>query len=246
VIGAPGLTVAEAWKAYKARSFALLELAEGDGVLDVGCGAGEDARVLAGLAPGVSVVGVDASGEKIAEAHRAALGLPRPVDFRVGDAYRLDFEPESFDACRSDKVFHHLDDPARALGEMRRVARPGARVVVSDVDYDTLVVEGPPADLSRRILGHHADRMPSGRIGRRLPALFRGAGLAAVEVFPEAVAVTGYDETVVRLRDKAQAAREAGIVSAAEADGWLAAVAEADAAGRFLCALIVFSVRGRR
>jgi SAM-dependent methyltransferase len=245
-MGASGLTPAEAWKGYKAGSFALLELAEGDSVLDVGCGTGEDARVLAGRVPGVSVVGVDASGEKIAEAHRATLGLPRPVDFRVGDAYRLDFEPESFDACRADKVFHHLDDPARALGEMSRVARPGARVVVSDVDYDTLVVEGPPADLSRRILGHHADRMPSGRIGRRLPALFRGAGLAAVEVFPEAVVVTGYDETVVGLRDKAHAAREAGIVSAAEAEGWLAAVAEADAAGRFLCALIVFSVRGRR
>ena len=62
----------------------------------------------------------------------------------------------------------------------------------------------------------------------------------------EAVAVTAYDETVVRLRDKADAARDAGVVSAAEADAWLAAAAEADVAGRFLCALIVFTVRGRR
>jgi transposase-like protein len=58
--------------------------------------------------------------------------------------------------------------------------------------------------------------------------------------------VTGYDETVVRLADKAHAARDAGIVSAAEAESWLAAARDADAAGRFLCGLIVFSVRGRR
>jgi ubiquinone/menaquinone biosynthesis C-methylase UbiE len=38
---------AEAWRAYKAASFALLELAEGDDVLDVGCGTGEDALALA-------------------------------------------------------------------------------------------------------------------------------------------------------------------------------------------------------
>jgi SAM-dependent methyltransferase len=239
-------TPAEAWRAYKARSFALLELAEGDSLLDVGCGTGEDARLLAGQAPGVAVVGVDAAEETIAEAHRGTLGLPRPVDFQVGDAGRLPFDAESFDAVRADKVFHHLDDPAKALGEMVRVARPGARVVVSDVDYDTLVVEGPPPGLSRRVLGHHADRMPSGRVGRRLPALFRGAGLGGVEVFPEAVVVTACDETVVRLRDKAQAAREAGVVSAAEAEGWLAAAADADAAGRFLCALIVFTARGRK
>jgi ubiquinone/menaquinone biosynthesis C-methylase UbiE len=239
-------TAAEAWRAYKPASFALLELAEGDQVLDVGCGTGEDARALAGLVPGIAVVGVDASEGKIAEAHRQTLGLPRPVDFRVGDAGRLAFEAGAFDAVRADKVFHHLDDPEKALAEMVRVARPGGRVVVSDVDYDTLIVEGPPLALTRRISAHHTDRMPSGAIGRRLPALFRAAGLAAVELFPATAVVTTYDDQVLHLRDKAEAARDAGIVTAAEAAGWLAAAAEADAAGRFLCALIVFTVRGRK
>ena len=80
---------AEAWRGYKPESFALLALEPGDSVLDVGCGTGEDARALARLVPGVSVLGVDASAEKVAEAERLTLGLPHAIDFRVGDAHRL-------------------------------------------------------------------------------------------------------------------------------------------------------------
>jgi ubiquinone/menaquinone biosynthesis C-methylase UbiE len=240
------VTAAEAWRAYKPASYALLELTAGDQVLDVGCGTGEDARALAGLVPGIAVIGVDVTESKIAEAHRLTLGLPRPVDFRVGDAYRLAFEDGAFDAVRADKVFHHLDDPEKALTEMVRVARPGGRVVVSDVDYDTLIVAGPPAALTRRVTAHHTDRMPSGGVGRRLPALFRAAGLTRVELAPTTAVVSTFDDEVLHLRDKAEAARDAGVVTAGEAAAWLAAVAEADTAGRFLCALTVFTVRGSK
>lgn len=234
----------EAWHGYKARSFALLELVEGDQVLDVGCGTGEDARELARLASGVSVVGVDTSAARIAEAQTRTLGIPRPVEFRVGDAYRLEFEDQTFDACRADKVFHHLDDPRKALSEMTRVARPGARVVVSDTDYDTLITDAPDPILTCRIVTHHAGRMPSGRIGRRLPALFREAGLAGVEVVPYTAIVTEYDEEVLKLREKAEHAAEAGVISTSDAAGWVATLEEADRAGRFFCALTLFTVRG--
>jgi ubiquinone/menaquinone biosynthesis C-methylase UbiE len=241
----PGVrTAEEAWQGYKRRSYELLELREGDAILDVGCGSGEDSRALAQLVRGVSVLGVDADAGKIAEAQRLTLGLPQPVEFRVGDAYRLDFETATFDACRADKVFHHLDDPRKALGEMVRVARPGGRVVVSDVDYETLVVDGPDAGLSRRILGHHADRMPSGRVGRQLPALYRDAGLVSVDVFPYAAVVTEYEDDLLKLRDKAERAAAAAAVSPAEAAAWVASIEVAHAAGRFLCALTVFTVRG--
>ncbi|HZE89449.1 MAG TPA: methyltransferase domain-containing protein, partial [Verrucomicrobiae bacterium] len=109
------MRAAEAWRGYKPTSFALLALESGDSVLDVGCGTGEDARDLARLVPGVSVLGIDARAETVAEAERLTLGLPRAVDFRVGDAHRLDVEAASVDAVRADKVFHHLEDPAKAL-----------------------------------------------------------------------------------------------------------------------------------
>jgi len=235
------VTPAEAWTGYKTESFTLLELAEGDHVLDVGCGTGEDARTLAGLVPGAAVVGLDASERKIAEAQARTLGLPRPVEFRVGDAGRLPFEDAVFDACRADKVLHHLEEPCRALAEMVRVARPGARIVVSDADYETLVVAAPDPALTRRILHAFCDGLPHGWIGRELRALFRESGLTDVTVRPYTAVVTEYDEAVLHLREKAAAA-----VPAPEATAWIASLEAAHRAGRFFCALSIFTVRGRR
>ncbi len=237
---------ADAWHGYKARSFELLALAAGDQVLDVGCGTGEDARTIAGRIAGVSVIGIDASEEKIREARARTLGLPRPVDFRVADAYALPFEDETFDACRADRVLHHLVDPAKALAEMARVTRSGGRVVVSDTDYDTLVVESPDPWLTGRIVAHHADRMECGRVGRRLPGLLRDAALEAVTVTPYAAVATEYDEEVLKLRDKAERAAEAGAIGHGEAARWVQSLVEADHAGRFVCALVVLTVAGRK
>jgi SAM-dependent methyltransferase len=241
------VTAAEAaWLGYKAESFDRLALVDGDFVLDVGCGTGEDARTIAARAQGVSVVGVDTSEDKIREARAHALGLPRPVDFRVGDAYALPFEGATFDACRADRVFHHLVDPPKALAEMVRVTRPGGRVVVSDTDYDTLVVEAVDLELTRRILAHHADRMESGRIGRKLPGLFLDAGLRSIAVTPYAAVATEYDEDVLKLCDKAERAAAGGVIGAADARRWVESLIEADRSGRFVCGQIVLTVGGRR
>ena len=241
--GAVG-TAEDAWLGYKARSFDLLALTDGDQILDVGCGTGEDARRLAGRVAVVSVIGIDTSEEKIREARALTLGLPRPVDFRVGDAYTLPFDDETFDACRADRVFHHLVDPCRALTEMARVTRPGGRVVVSDTDYDSLVVEAPDLALTRTILTHHTERMESGRIGRRLPGLFLDAGLASLTVEPYAAVATDYDEEVLKLRDKAERAAKAGAIAPADAARWVESLVAADRAGRFVCAQIVLTVVG--
>jgi SAM-dependent methyltransferase len=240
------LPAAEAWSGYKPASFALLALETGDAVLDVGCGTGDDARAIALLVPGVAVVGIDADATKVAEAERLTLGIPRPVEFRVGDAREIELEAETFDACRADKVFHHLDDPAKVLAEMVRVTRPGGRVVVSDADYDTLLVDAPDEVVTRRILDAFRDRLPNPRIGRRLPALFADAGLTGISVAPYTAVVTADDETVLGLREKAAAAVAAGAVTSSEVHAWIAGLEAADRAGRFFCAVTVFTAGGRK
>ena len=239
-------TAAATWLGYKTRSFELLLLAEGDQVLDVGCGLGEDVRAIAGLVRGVSVVGIDASEDKIRDASAQTLGLPRPVDFRVGDAYALPFEDATFDACRADRVFHHLVDPAKALAEMARVTRAGGRIAVSDTDYDSLVVEAVDQELTHRILQHHADRMECGRVGRKLPGLFLDAGLMSVAVTPYAAVSTEYDEEVLKLRDKADRAAASGAVTRSDAARWGESLVEAARTGRFVCAQVVLTVSGRK
>jgi ubiquinone/menaquinone biosynthesis C-methylase UbiE len=239
-------TVEESWLGYKARSFELLALADGDHVLDVGCGTGGDVRTIAGRFPGVSVLGIDASEDKIREARALSLGLPRPVDFRVGDAYALPLDNESVDACRADRVLHHLAEPRRALEEMSRVTRSGGRIAISDTDYDSLVVEAPDVALTSRIVAHHTERMESGRVGRQLPGLLRDAGLDAVQVTPYAAVATEYDEEVLKLRDKAERAAQAGAISPVDARRWVESLLAAAKAGRFVCAQIVLTVSGRK
>jgi ubiquinone/menaquinone biosynthesis C-methylase UbiE len=102
---------------------------QGCRVLDVGCGSGGVIRQLArGL--GIDAVGLDPS-PKMIDVARAEAG--RWGEFLVGQAEQLPFEPESFDGVVMRWVVHHLDRPA-AFAEIRRVLRPGGRLVVTTTD----------------------------------------------------------------------------------------------------------------
>src|SRR5215475_14386226 len=59
---------------YKQRAFVLLDVRSGDRILDVGCGAGDDARALArAVGPTGRVIGVDNSATMVAEATRRSM-----------------------------------------------------------------------------------------------------------------------------------------------------------------------------
>jgi SAM-dependent methyltransferase len=96
----------------------------GQRVVDVGCGAGALTTVLAEIVGARNVAGVDPSDPFVVEARRRVPG----ADLRVGPAEALPFEDGRFDSALSQLVFHFVDDPPKALAEMRRVTRPGGRV----------------------------------------------------------------------------------------------------------------------
>ena len=104
----------------------------GKRVLDIGCGTGAHAAILArhfGCAP----AGVDASDGMLAQARAK---LP-DADLRLGTAERLPFEDESFDAALMVFVVHHVDRP-RAFAEARRVLVPRGRMLVVTSNPDAL------------------------------------------------------------------------------------------------------------
>jgi ArsR family transcriptional regulator len=97
---------------------------------DLGCGTG---AVSASLAPFVRrIIAVDASGPMLAEARRR-LSHHANVDLRQGDLESLPIEDRQLDRAVLHLVLHHLPDPARVLGEVARVLRPGGAVLVVDM-----------------------------------------------------------------------------------------------------------------
>jgi len=99
-------------------------------ILDVGCGEGEDAMILAKL--GATVTGLDVSPGAIALAkERAALnGVSDRTRFVCAALNGGDLPPGSFDVIWIDNVLHHvLDDLEGTMGALLRAAKPGALVI---------------------------------------------------------------------------------------------------------------------
>lgn len=101
-----------------------VELEAGDRVLDVGCGVGAFLRLVAGR--GAVPYGIDASGALVELARSRLPG----ADLRVGDMEHLPYDDDSFDLVTGFNSFFFADDMVAALREARRVAKPGARVVI--------------------------------------------------------------------------------------------------------------------
>ena len=98
----------------------------GERVLDVATGTGWTARRVA--ARGATVTGVDLGTDLIEAAKTAAAESRFHIDFRVGDAEKLPFEDQSFDAVISTCGVMFVSDPKAAAAELARVCRKGGRL----------------------------------------------------------------------------------------------------------------------
>ena len=101
-----------------------LAVRHGTELLDLGCGAGLAARLAA--LRGAIVSGVDATPELL---EIAAERVPNG-DFVRGDLETLPYDDDASDAIVGFNSFQYAATPRRALEEARRVARPGAPVVI--------------------------------------------------------------------------------------------------------------------
>ena len=162
---------------------ALLALATGERVLDIGSGPGfMAAEMAAEVGPEGSVVGVDPSESMLATARRREA----PVEYVAGDALALPFPDESFDAVVATQVYEYVADMPAALAEARRVLRTGGRLLILDTDWDSIVWHSSDRDRMLRVLEKWNDHLADPYLPRRLPGLLRDAGfdLAEATIIP--------------------------------------------------------------
>ncbi|PSQ45048.1 SAM-dependent methyltransferase [Halobacteriales archaeon SW_6_65_15] len=111
----------------RAEALTMLDVEEGDRVLDVGCGTGFATEGL--LEHTENVHGLDQSVHQLEKAWDK-LGKHDPVSFYRGDAERLPFKDDTFDVVWSSGSIEYWPDPVATLRDMRRVVKPGGQVLV--------------------------------------------------------------------------------------------------------------------
>jgi SAM-dependent methyltransferase len=106
-------------------------------LLEVGCGMGVDSIQLAKC--GFDVTAIDLTENALVVAQEFAARRGVNIDFRLGNAERLDLPDESFDVVYSFGVLHHTPDIEHAVAEVRRVLKPGGKAYVMLYHRNSLV-----------------------------------------------------------------------------------------------------------
>lgn len=164
-----------AWRAWGEALDAVPPL-DGARVLDLGCGVGDQAALLA--ARGAQVVGIDANEEVIAAAR--GRGIPGAA-FHVGDVRELPASATGFDGVWASFAAAYFVDLEPVLAGWSRALAPGGWVALTEID--DLFAHAPLAPRTRALLDTYADealaaRRYDFRMGRRLEAALTAARLS--------------------------------------------------------------------
>jgi ubiquinone/menaquinone biosynthesis C-methylase UbiE len=167
-----------------------LALRPGERVLGLGSGPGFLAvEMAAEVGADGAVCGIDPSAAMLA---MAAERSGAAIEYRQAGADRIPHPDGSFDAVVSTQVSEYLADVPGALAEVRRVLRPGGRVLVMDTDWDSIVWRSPDDEVTERVLLAFEQHLADARLPRKLPAALAAAGFRDVRASVLPVLNVGY------------------------------------------------------
>lgn len=233
---------------YAPRLLAPVGVAEGETVLDFGCGPGYVAVELAQLVgPSGRVVAVDVNADFVARATEVAAeaGLSERITLHHVLDERLPLPDASVDRVYAKNVLEYVPDLGHTVAELVRVLRPGGTLVASDSDFGFVVVEPLSAAEVHELFDAAAPAFREPNVGRKLRGAYRNAGLEGVKV---EVTVTPDERGNLRgvLENMLGYGTRFGRMSEGRADELRARLDRAIAEGEFFMALPQWWVRGTK
>jgi ubiquinone/menaquinone biosynthesis C-methylase UbiE len=171
---------------FKRRLVERLQLRAGQRVLDVGCGTGTLALMIARAQPDVAVTGIDPDEEMLSRARKKAAAAGARITFEMASAAELPFADGSFDRVTSTLMAHHLPTPAKEamFTEIRRVLAPMGELHLVDIGP----ARNPMARSLQRVLRPH---VLHDNLDGRLPSMMSTAGLVDIAEQDRVVTVFG-------------------------------------------------------
>jgi SAM-dependent methyltransferase len=167
-----------------------LELRPGERVLDVGVGSGFLTAEMAGeVGADGMVAGIDVSENMLA----LAKGRDAAIELRVGSADSIPYPDASFDVAVSTQVLEYVADIPAALAELRRVVRPGGRILILDTDWDSIVWRSGDDARMAAVLAAWEGHLADPRLPRRLFSELRSTGFTPDTPLVLAVLNVGFD-----------------------------------------------------
>ena len=165
---------------------ARVSLRPGQAAIDLGCAPSGILDLLtAAVAPGGRVVGLDADAAHVEAARRHAETCALPgVEVMTGDARDTGLPADGFDLVHARTLLVTIPAPEEVVAELARLARPGGWVAGQepDVEHSLCYPPLPGWDRLRELLRLAFVRSGADPdVGRRLPELFRAAGLEQVQ-----------------------------------------------------------------
>lgn len=224
--------------------------------VDLGCGTGEDLRLLGAQHPtaDVRLIGVDAHAPAVTTAIARSEADTRFSFLRARLNGRLPFEDGSIDTVYSHNLLECLADRSAFAREVARILRPGGHVVMGHWDWDSQLYDGTDKALVRRLVHPYADWQQAwmdnadGWMGRRLWGVFNTTGLFEGHVEARVLTSTVYaaphfgHENALAFRSLVKR----GLADPAEVHRFEQEQAELYAAGRYFYSITGYAYMGRR
>ena len=219
---------------------------EGAEILDVGSGPGVFARDLA--LRGARVTAMDSAPAMLAAVPDVAAAAGVELATAEGEAMRIPFPDDSFDAAVMVQVLEYVPDAVGALREIARVLRPGGRVLACDTDWGAAAWGIGDVELADRVKAAWCATKAHYAAGRMIPDWLAEAGFRVVAWEPivlanaNAVEGTFHAETWSSYR---RTLERAGTVPVADLDRFDRLCAETTAAGTFSFCVLRHAWLGR-